>query len=109
MSIECLHYRPHSTGNLLGFATIFVTKWGLEISGCSLHQKNGARWVNLPSREYTDDSGEKKYAPILRFKEKAHYDAFVVAAKQAIEAYAKANAAQAAPQAKELKHDDIPF
>ena len=48
--IECLKYKPINKGSLLGYADIFVPKMGLEIFGCSLHQKDGRRWVNFPSK-----------------------------------------------------------
>ena len=86
MSVECMNYKPVNKGSLLGYADLFVPKTGLEIYGCSLHQKEGRRWVNFPSKEYTDSkTGEKKYASIVRFREKAHMEAFIKVAKEAIE------------------------
>lgn len=85
MSVECMNYKPVNKGSLLGFADLFVPKMGLEIYGCTLHQKDGRRWVNFPSREFTNDQGEKKYMSIVRFREKTHMNAFTELAKQAIE------------------------
>ena len=83
--IECMKYKQVNKGSLLGYADLYAPKMGLEIFGCSLHQKDGKRWVNLPSREYTDDQGQKKYAPILKFPNKFHMDEFTRQAKEAIE------------------------
>jgi len=91
MSVECLEFKSCIKGCMLGFINLFVPKMGLEIYGCTLWQKDGRRWINLPSREYKDENGEKKYMPVLRFREKAHYDAFVVAVKDAVDVWCKAN------------------
>jgi hypothetical protein len=84
MSIECTGYKEINKGTLLGYADIFVTKWGIEIRGCSHHKKGNQEWVSLPSREYTKPDGQKAYAPIVQFKEKNHAGAFGDACKKAI-------------------------
>lgn len=71
-------------GTLLGFADIFVPKWGVEIYGLTYHQKDGKRWVNFPSREYEKD-GEKKHMSYFRFPEPGHYNLFCEKVKEAIE------------------------
>jgi hypothetical protein len=40
---------------------------GLKINGMLLFEKDGRRWVNPPSKEWTDREGAKKYLPILEF------------------------------------------
>lgn len=83
--IECIKYKEINKGSLVAFVDFWIPKMGLEITGCSLHVKDNRSWVNLPSREYTDQQGEKKYAPIVRFREKSHADAFSSACKEAIQ------------------------
>lgn len=72
----------------MGAASIFVPKWGIEIHGITLHQKDGKRWINFPSRQYEKD-GEKKYMPYFRFPNKDHYSLFCDAVKKAIERHAE--------------------
>ena len=80
-----MKYTPINKGSLLGYADLYVHKMGLEIYGCSLHEKNGHKWLNFPSREYINDAGEKKYASIIKFKEKSHMEMFQKLAITAIE------------------------
>lgn len=87
MSIECVRFTPVNKGTLLGYAKIFVPKWGVEIDGITLHEKNNARWVSMPSKPYEKD-GETKYAPYLRFREKTHYDIFCQKVKEAVQGFA---------------------
>lgn len=91
MTIECMEFRKHIKGNLLGFLNIYVPKMGIEIFGCSLWQKDGRRWINLPSREYQDNEGNTKYMPSIRFREKSHYNGFIKAAKDALDIWCRDN------------------
>lgn len=89
--IECIKFKSHVKGHLQGFADFYVEKWGAELTGCSLYMKDGRRWVNLPSKEYKNDLGETKYAPIIRFRKKEHFEAFVNACKKAIDEFCSKN------------------
>lgn len=103
--IECMKYKRVNKGTLLGYADLYMPKMGIEIYGCSLHQKDGKRWVNLPSREYTDDKGEKKYMSIVRFPNKFHLDEFIKQAKEAIEK----KATEPQPQTMDFLEEETPF
>lgn len=85
MNIECLKFQPVSKGLLIGFADFYIPKTGLEIFGCQLFQKDGKRWINMPSREYTNEQGEKKYMPYIRYREAAHKELFTELALKAID------------------------
>jgi len=86
--IECLKFKSMQSGLLVGFANIYIPKWGVEICDVKLFQKNGARWVSFPAREYTEaNSTEKKYFPYIRFRDKAHAEIFSKRVVEAIEKY----------------------
>ena len=113
--IKCLIFKPH-TGSvgLLGFADIFIPKMGIEIYGCTMfrNQQTGHRFLNLPSKEYTDQEGQKKYAPIIRFVEKEHYNAFQNLVVKAIDEWCAANQEQAVNherQPEPQSDDGLPF
>ena len=74
--VQCTNFKSHKVGNLLGFADIFVEKWGIHIYGCSMFHKEGRSWISLPAKEYKDENGEKKYAPVIRFESKDHQGMF---------------------------------
>lgn len=106
MSIECLKFQSVNKGVLVGFADFYLPKSGIEIYGCQLFQKDGRRWINMPSREYTNDQGEKKYMPYIRFRESSHKDLFNDLALKAIEKKC-AETQTAAPSASLL--EEVPF
>ena len=58
--IECIKFKSHVDGCLQGFADIYSDVTGLETYGCTLWMKEGRRWVNMPSKEYTNAEGQKK-------------------------------------------------
>jgi hypothetical protein len=89
--IECLRFFSFEKENLLGFADLFVEKWGVEIRGCTLNIKEGKRWVNLPSNEYITPLGETKYSSIISFRDKKHYTTFCQEAKKAIDKWIEEN------------------
>ena len=86
--ITCTQYTPINKGVCLGIATIYIPKWGIEIHGCALNEKDGARWISLPSRPYEVD-GKKKYASHITFKEDTVYKKFMEIAKEAVESKRK--------------------
>jgi hypothetical protein len=49
---------------------------GLIVRGAMLFEKNGARWVNFPSKEYQKQDGSKGYFPLLEFASREISDKF---------------------------------
>jgi hypothetical protein len=92
MSIKCLGFKSVKKGTLVGIAHLSFTKAGIDIYGCTLHMKDGKRWVSLPVKEYADkESGEIKHIPVVRIPDKRLYGAFCTAAKKAIDDWCKIN------------------
>lgn len=73
--IICTRFKSLKKGCLLGFGSLYIEKWGIEIHNCSLNEKGANRWVSLPSQVYEKD-GEKKYSPYITFQNKDHYKKF---------------------------------
>jgi len=82
--IECVRYTPINKSTCEGIATIFISKWGVEVSGIALHKKDGQRWINFPTRMIEEEGG-RKYYPYIRFRESAHKDKFCELVKEAID------------------------
>lgn len=108
MSVEIMNLKQVSKGVLICFADIYIPKLGLEIYGCSLCQKNGKKWLNMPQREYTNAEGEKKYLSIVRYREREVQDAFGEAVIKAIDKKILEDAGQKPRQQMPIQ-DDLPF
>jgi hypothetical protein len=49
---------------------------GLIVRGAMLFEKDGKRWVNFPSKEWTKQDGTKGYFPLLEFASREIGDRF---------------------------------
>lgn len=103
MGIEITKFRKYEKGVTKGFFTAKLTNIGLEIRDCVLNEKNGERWVNLPSRPYEQD-GKTMYAPIVKFTEKDTWEKFKLATLAALDEILKVENHETDP-----KDSKIPF
>jgi len=59
-------WKPFEKNTLKGFCTI-ITPPGIRIKGCTAHEKDGKRWVNLPARPWTNSDGSISYVAVIDF------------------------------------------
>lgn len=91
MKIECIRFKSYVKDNLQGFADIYVEDWDAEVHGCTLHMKNGKRWLNVPGFEYDAKDGTKRFNAFLRFRKKKRWELFIEQAKKAIDKWCAEN------------------
>ena len=90
MGIEILNFKPFSKNTLHGFLDLKMTQMGLEVRGCTYHEKNSKRWIGLPARSYEDENGKTTWALILKFDDEHHWS-FQEAALSALDEYRRTN------------------
>jgi len=83
------NWKAHRKNSLQGFLT-FTLPSGLVIQNCTLHEKEGARWIGLPSRQYTKDDGSKSYTPLVEFATREARQRFQAAALEAVDRFMEA-------------------
>ena len=66
VSITISNFRPLDKNTLRGAFDATLPS-GMILRGISLHERNRARWIGLPSREYIDKSGQRQFALIIEF------------------------------------------
>ena len=93
--IHVRDWKPMQKGaSLQGFLTL-TFRSGLVIHNCTYHRReDGARWVGLPSRQYTKQDGSTSWVPIVEFVDKEAYTKFQNLAKNAIDRYFTEHPAQ---------------
>jgi hypothetical protein len=69
--IKCVKFRPFSKNTLRGFADLELTRIGLILRDCTLHEKNGKQWISFPAKSFTGQDGETKWQPLVEFAEGA--------------------------------------
>ena len=74
-SIQIADWRPHWKKTLCGFFTATLPN-GLVLHDLMLHEKNRARWIGFPAREWKDAEGERQFARHIEFSSRATADKF---------------------------------
>lgn len=65
--IEILEGKILMKGALYAKIKIYVASWDLEIREVLVFKKGTEVWFNLPSKEFQDEDGQKKYMYYMRF------------------------------------------
>lgn len=68
-------FKPYQKKTLMGFIDIEAPS-GLIIHGCTLHQKNGSRWIGLPSKQFKKNDGSTGWTPVIEFATREAGDKF---------------------------------
>jgi len=121
MIIECIRFNSFQKGSFLGFADF--RKFEVEgakpefIPSFKLFSKDGRRWLNFPSQEYTNKDGEKKYQYMYWREEEEDRRDFLDKALDALDSFLREDRQQE-PKKKERQDDtqhsfqedlDLPF
>lgn len=67
--MQISNWKEMRKGTLQGFFTV-TTPSGMVIHGCSLFEKEGRRWVGMPSRIVDKPDGKKAYIAHVDFTTK---------------------------------------
>jgi DNA-binding cell septation regulator SpoVG len=87
MSLQITNFsRIAGRPSLRAFFTIELPS-GMAIHSCSLHEKNGSRWVAMPAEKRTNrEDGKTSYKPLVEFISRQVADNFRRQVIQALEA-----------------------
>ncbi len=84
ISIE--NYKPIGKNGLKCVFDLKLNQTSMILRGCSLFEKDGKRWINLPQKVY-EVEGKKKYTAIVEIQDKALRERFQKSAKEALFAF----------------------
>lgn len=65
--IEVSNINPVNKGSLLATCSVRIIPWKLTLHEVKIFEKGANRWVMMPSKEFTNDVGEKKYTELMTF------------------------------------------
>lgn len=101
--IQILECKQQKKGSLLATINIKLPKMkNFVINNITVWEKNGKRWISMPSREY-ESEGKKKFFAHCRFEDRDLNDQFQNAILDAFEQYSRT---AVMPTEKE---EEIPF
>lgn len=97
LTITCRGFYPLHRNTLRGFCEIRIEELRLVIRDIAIHEKGGARWVQLPANPQVrdgelvhDSDGKIQYFPLMNFESRAVSDAFSAAVVRALLEFAPA-------------------
>lgn len=61
--ITATDWRPVHRNTLQGFVTLKLSPSGIALRECSLHEKDGKRWIGLPAKPQIDSEGRHRKDP----------------------------------------------
>ena len=65
--IEVKNICPVNKGVLLATCDVRIVPWQLTLHDVKIFEKGANRWLGMPSKQYTNDSGEIKYTELITF------------------------------------------
>lgn len=69
--IEISNIMEVRKGSLLATCDVYIQPWDLELCEVKIFEKGQNRWLGMPSREFTNPAGEKKYVELINFKKES--------------------------------------
>ena len=79
-------WKPCEKNTLRGFFSATLPS-GMVLHRLMLHVKGESRWVATPSREWSDPQGQKQFAKLIEFTDRATADRFRDAVLDALDKY----------------------
>src|SRR6185437_17059712 len=106
--MEVLNYRQIDKGCVRARFDVRVPAWGLTLKELTLFEKDGRKWLGLPSRQYQGKDGVVKHFPQAEFDKpvRARFETAVIEKINAKQVQFAAPKGQAMP---EPKNQDLPF
>jgi hypothetical protein len=90
-SIKILNLKPFEKNTLKGFFDLELADSGMILRGCTLHDRDGKRWIGYPGRPCRKDDGAEGWANIIDFVDnKAKYSFAKEALPHVLRAFAEA-------------------
>ena len=65
--LEVQNINAVNKGSLLATCDVHIKPWQMTLHDVKIFQKGNNRWIGMPSKDFTDNSGEKKYTDLVTF------------------------------------------
>jgi len=92
--IAASDWREVVKNSLQGFCVLTLSPSGIVLRDCALHERDGKRWISLPSRPQLDSEGRHRkdpatgkalWLPVVEIKGKAERERFQNTALAAVD------------------------
>lgn len=89
--IEVQNIKAINKGVLLATCDVHIVPWKLTMHEVKIFQKGNNRWIGMPSKDETDNTGQKKYTELLTFDNEGVKNRFRAQIMGAIDKYLASN------------------
>lgn len=105
--IEVKNINPINKGSLLATCDVYIKPWKLTLHEVKIFEKGVNRWLSMPSREFVNPEGEKKYIELMSWDNEAIKNRFRAQILDAVMKFLTGN-----PELKVedvIKEEELPF
>ncbi len=106
--IEISNVQAVNKGSLLAKCDVYIAPWDLELCEVKVFEKGANRWLGMPSREFNNQLGEKKYIELITFRKEATKNRFRSQILEAIDKFLETNPEMTSPDAIK-ENEQLPF
>lgn len=89
--LEVQNIHPINKGSLLATCSVHIIPWKLTLHDVKIFEKGANRWITMPSKDFMNEMGEKKYTELLTFDNDGVKNAFRSQIMGAIDKYLASN------------------
>ena len=82
---------PVNQGSLLATCDVHIVPWHMRLNEIKIFEKGTNRWIGMPSREFINNLGEKKYIELVTFDNEGVKNRFRSQIMGAIDKYLASN------------------
>lgn len=105
--LEVKNINPINKGSLLASCDVHIKPWKMTLLDIKIFEKGANRWITLPSKEFTNEAGEKRYTELLAFDSEAIKNRFRSQILTAVDEFLAGNPEMVVEQV--IKEEDLPF
>ena len=106
--LEVQNINPINKGSLIATCDVHIVPWKMTLNEIKIFEKGANRWIGMPSREFTNDAGEKKFIELITFDNEGVKNRFRSQIMGAVDKFLQAN-----PDMKPVdvikEDDELPF
>lgn len=105
--IQIENVNPIRKGSLLAICDVYIKPWHLRLHEVRIFERGVNRWIGLPSKEFVNAAGEKKYIELLSFDSEAVKGRFRDQIVAAVDKFLETNPEMEAEAV--IKDEELPF
>ena len=106
--LEVQNINAVQKGSLLATCDVHIIPWQMTLHEVKIFEKGANRWLGMPSKEFTNDQGEKKYTELMTFDTDHVKNRFRNQIMGAIDKYLQENP-EMKPEDVIKEDDELPF